>query len=210
MIDNIKTYLFDELDVLIGAPFTFVLGFSASASLVWLALSWRYGGVIETLKARIAARDDQIAEYKSKLAGATPDQARALIDALEARLRRLEPRRINPEVLREMIEILRFHPGSVYVAQDMQSPDARGLAVALSSVFNSASWEVRSPMVGGPANPPSEGIAVTVRDLNNLSERDRALFAAMDLVGHPYARRGGLRGFTGQEIDAEILITSMA
>ena len=210
MLDTIRTHFINELDVLIGAPVTFVLAFFVVASLVWFALRWRYDGIVTALEARIAIRDDQISQYKSKLEGATPEQARALIDALEARLQRLEPRRIEPKTVGDMIEILRLHPGSIDVAQDMQSPDARVLAVALSHVFNSAGWIVRSPMIVGPANPPSEGLAVTIKDLNNPSERDRALFAAMDLIGHPYTRRGGLRGFANQEIDAEILITSMA
>ncbi len=192
--------------MLTGAPVTFTLACLLIVGLVWVAMRWRYGGVVETLEARLVGRDDKIKDYQEKLEGASPDEAKARIDALESRLQRLEPRRIEQEECDTAREILSKFSGAVAVTQDMQSPDARPLSITLAGIFQSAGWDVSSPAVLGPANPPVEGIAVTIHDLNNPSDRDRAIFEAMDAIGHPYGRRGGLN--SREQLDAEILVTS--
>jgi hypothetical protein len=208
MFEWIKTYFLEEWDVLTSAPFTFLLATIVTGSLIWLAMRWRYEGIIDTLKSRLAAKDDKITDYKEKLEGASPDEAKAVIDALEKRLEKLEPRKLDRACGAKMVGILKAHAGKVDIAQDMQSADARLLAIALADVFSEAGWTVQSPAVLGPSNPPVEGIAVTVRDIEDLSEQDKAIFAAMEACGHPFDARGGLISRHDKDVDAEILITS--
>src|SRR5579859_7548993 len=76
-----------------------VLMFSAILGTVWWLMDWRYGGIISGRDGIIANKDSEITllrgqrdDYKDKLSGATPDQAKARIDDLENRLAKLEPR----------------------------------------------------------------------------------------------------------------------
>jgi hypothetical protein len=50
---------------------------------VWVAFNWSYGGVLASKNGQIELQDRQLADYKQKLDGATPEQARAKIEALE-------------------------------------------------------------------------------------------------------------------------------
>lgn len=210
MFESIKTYLIEELDVLMGAPVTFSIALMLVCGLCWFALRWRYEGVNASLRERIENRDEKLADYKSKLDGASPDEAKKRIDFLEEKLKSLEPRRVGREFAPQMVDILSTHAGAIDVTQDMMGSDNRGLSVGIGEVFRSAGWTVQMPMVGGPSNPPIEGIAVTVLNLSSLSARDKAVFAAMDKLGYPYARRGGLRQNPNHPVDVEILITTPA
>jgi acyl-CoA synthetase (AMP-forming)/AMP-acid ligase II len=62
---------------------------------VWIALNYLYGQQIASKDAQIQLLDRQVADYKDKLHGASPDQAKARIDALEKRLGQFEPRRLT-------------------------------------------------------------------------------------------------------------------
>jgi hypothetical protein len=54
---------------------------------VWWLMDWRYGAIVASKTGQIELQDRQLADYKQKLDGATPDQAKAKIDALERRVR---------------------------------------------------------------------------------------------------------------------------
>jgi hypothetical protein len=54
---------------------------------VWWLMDWRYGAIVASKAGQIELQDRQLADYKQKLDGATPDQAKAKIDALERRVR---------------------------------------------------------------------------------------------------------------------------
>jgi hypothetical protein len=54
---------------------------------VWGLMDWRYGAIVASKSGQIELQDRQLADYKQKLDGATPDQAKAKIDALERRVR---------------------------------------------------------------------------------------------------------------------------
>jgi len=54
---------------------------------VWVAFNWSYGAVLATKNGQIELQDRQLADYRDKLKGATPDQAKAKIDSLERTVR---------------------------------------------------------------------------------------------------------------------------
>jgi hypothetical protein len=54
---------------------------------VWVAFSWAYGGVLASKNGQIELQDRQLADYRDKLKGATPEEAKAKIDALEDKVR---------------------------------------------------------------------------------------------------------------------------
>ena len=59
--------------------------------MVWTTLDWADSARLKNKDEEIGLLVRQRDEYKDKLGGASPDQAKARIDALEARLKRVEP-----------------------------------------------------------------------------------------------------------------------
>jgi hypothetical protein len=66
---------------------TFFVILVLMAAVIWLMFTWSYGSVLASKNSQIELQDRQLADYKQKLDGATPDQARAKIEALERRVR---------------------------------------------------------------------------------------------------------------------------
>ncbi len=81
---------------------TFIVLAALIFGVVWWLMDWRYGSIITGRDGIIANKESEITllkgqrdDYKEKLSGGTPDQAKARIDSLEARLARVEHRRLN-------------------------------------------------------------------------------------------------------------------
>lgn len=210
MLGDFFTYVASEASVIADAPLIFAMAVLASATVVWWLVNLRFGGIIDSQKERLQARDEKIAEYKAKLEGAEPEEARAHIKDLEARLARLEPRRLSEAQRKAMVHCLRAAQGAVSIAADGACADGQGLARGVAAAFQEAGWQVSLPMVLGISNPPLSGISVAVPDLNHPTEVSRAIFAAMDAAGLIYEKRGGLPADPHRPQDAEILITSAA
>jgi hypothetical protein len=54
---------------------------------VWWLMDWRYGAIVASKTGQIELQDRQLADYKQKLDGASPDQAKAKMEALEHTIR---------------------------------------------------------------------------------------------------------------------------
>src|SRR4029077_20750334 len=54
---------------------------------VWVVINWSYSSILAGKNTQLETQDRQIADYKEKLGGASPDQAKAKLDALEEKVR---------------------------------------------------------------------------------------------------------------------------
>jgi hypothetical protein len=109
---------------------TFFLILVVIVGAVWLVFSFSYGQILASKDAQIQLQDRQITDYKEKLQGATPDQAKARIDDLENRLKRVEPRGLTDEQKRAFIQSARVPAGSGYqvsVTHEGRLPRLSGL-----------------------------------------------------------------------------------
>ena len=50
----------------------------------WIVVNWSYSALLSSKNGQIELQDRQLADYREKLKGATPEEAKAKIDALEA------------------------------------------------------------------------------------------------------------------------------
>jgi hypothetical protein len=164
---------------------------------VWWIMNWRYGDLIAGKESQIASKegqiqlqDRQIADYKSKLDGASPDQAKAKIEALEARLARVEPRRLSVKQRENLTTMLRPPQGSSYavdISRDMACADCPGLVADFNAAFNAAgSWAISNPMVGGVSNLPPLGIGVRCADTSNPTAEAKLVMDALRGAGIPF------------------------
>lgn len=91
-LQQIVERLWKEREVIGNAPVAFVLSLLALGAILFALFQWRYSDRLDSLEGRIKLKDDLIASYKTKLDGASPDQAKERIVALEARCSELRIR----------------------------------------------------------------------------------------------------------------------
>ncbi len=149
--------------LIMSAPWAFV---ALSAILLvagWAAGRFMFGERVETLKSRIADRDEKIADYKAKLDGASPDEAAKLIADLERRLAAIEPKSLTGSEYNRLKAALQTVRGAVSIQHDGTSSASKKLHSQIATAFIEAGWMVEMPMVMGISNPPLSGIGITPR-----------------------------------------------
>lgn len=169
--------------VIAQAPWVFVILTTLVFGVAWAVINHLKANRIETLEARLKLRDDEISDYKRKLSGATPDEAKARIDSLEGRLNQLMPRRITAEQREQICAALSSAPGNAEIGSDMACADAPAVSAGLTSAFQAAGWEVSRPSFMGLAVPPMSGLGLRVADPANLSEKESAVIKALRIAG---------------------------
>jgi hypothetical protein len=155
-----------------------------SALVAW-ALRWRWKGVvahkdarIESLEERVKLRDDRLIQNTSA------DEAHELIEALEARLDRLAPRRIPESTRPRILQALQPPSGTTWtigMSWNPLMPDTEPLARELRFLFREAGWTISDERAMGFDFPA--GITLTTRDPGDAS--DRAAREALRLTGLP-------------------------
>lgn len=153
---------------------------------VWWLMNWRYGGIISHKDSEISLLKGQRDDYKDKLSGATPDQAKARIDALETRLAALEPRRLTADQRSKLIAQLIPHFSSHETINIISeaSGDSHQLAADLVSVFQAAGgWHIQEGQAMGIGNRPPSGLGIHVEDTNNLSAPAKIITGAFKSAG---------------------------
>lgn len=151
-----------------AAPIPFAVAVLVASGLIWWALDWRYSSIVSNRDGEISLLKGQRDDYKDKLGGATPDQAKARIDALETRIALIEPRRLTTQQRASLASALRgsFQGDRRIDIVSETAGDAPQLAADLSSVFREAGgWRIQEPTVMGLGNRPPLGVAVQFPDL---------------------------------------------
>jgi hypothetical protein len=210
----------DGWPVIAAAPETFaaiMIAFIVVAvPSIWLVLNWSYRTRIENFQARLGSKDEQIAslqrqrdEYKNKLSGASPDEAKARIEALERRLIQVEPRRLAAEQREIIVRVLRSALGeahTVQVAYDAACADCNGYAAEVGAAIGAApGWTPINAMVMGPRMQSAKGLAVLVPDLNNPGQTASLLMRAFSEAGVAFE---ALRTPWGADVAAASVLVS--
>ena len=211
MNDSIK-YLFDEGRIVLQAPVAFATCICIVALAIWIVLSWTFTSQIANLQSRISLRDDQIADYKIKLGGATPDEAKKRLDALELQLKSLTPRRITIDQRQKITTIISHFKASIEILQDIAVADAKALSSDFALAFNDAGWQTNVPGVMGAGGvPPKTGLALRVNDLHNLSPAEVSVKSALEAASIAFDLQMSARRLTpagGPTPDVSILVTT--
>jgi hypothetical protein len=149
LVDEILKHLVEEAASISQAPLAFIACLLLAAAFMWIVLNWRYAAVaahknerIACLEERVKLRDDQL---NNKVQSTSGDEARKLIEALQARVAELAPRTLTKEQRATITQGL--HPPheaawSIRLTWDGLAPDAETLAEEFQSVFRDAGWRV--------------------------------------------------------------------
>ena len=190
--DSVVKYVAGEWQVILQAPLAFALCLIVIFGLAYSVARWRYTGSIETLESRIKLRDDQVAEYKQKLSGATPDEAKARLDALEKQISALVPRRLSMEQKNTIRKRINQRTGVIVIMHDLAAVDAKGYAIDFINVFREAGWIVSNPTVMGIGRHPNTGIALSVVDENKLRPSEIEFRSTLEAAGIVFDIHSGL------------------
>ena len=200
--------------MILQAPGTFLTASVIAAGLIWAAMTWSYSSQISNLQSRLSLRDDQILDYKSKLDGATPAEARKRLDDLERQVRALSPRRLTPQQKDKIAKALVGVSGTIEIAQDMAVADVKAYTGDFALVFKSAGWTVYLPSVMGVGNPPPTGIGLMVANTASLTAAETAVKRALESAEIGFdiqtENRHTSPSFPGMRLepDAKLLLTT--
>ena len=109
---------------------------------VWVAFNWSYGGVLASKNGQIELQDRQLADFRDKLKGATPEQAKDKIDSLEGTLRKMignnwEPLR-RPQIASFAIKLKEIEKSRAQIMYE--NPRGKELAQSILEAFKEAGW----------------------------------------------------------------------
>lgn len=169
--------------MILQAPVTFIVAVIIIFGLVWQGMNWTYSTQIEDLKSRISLRDDQLSDYKNKLNGATPDEAKKRLDSLELQVKSILPRRLTDAQKSKLKLILSVQAGTITIAQDMAVADAKAFSGDLASTFQSAGWRTILPGIMGVNVVPPTGVALQVQNQASLSPLEALTKKALEDAG---------------------------
>lgn len=161
--------------------------------LVWGTVNWAYQARLSGKDAEISLLQRQRDDYKDKLGGASPDEAKARIDKLETQIKSLIPRKLTDDQRSRLAALLARMPGIVAMVSDMAVFDARALAGDFTIAFNGAGWQTQASAILGPSNPPLRGIGLIVPDPGLLTPKQALMVECLTAIGVEFdLQRGNL------------------
>jgi hypothetical protein len=145
-MDLIK-YILGEFSVISGAPIAFILSIIAVSLLIFYLMRWGYGRENSYLRT-------QVDDYKEKLKGASPQEARDRIDELEKAAKITIGQKWPPLSSAESKQIsdaVRPYDKANYVFIGYANVLGLDLANSLGDCFKTAGWKV-DMNAGAPAD----------------------------------------------------------
>ena len=184
-----------EWPIVRAAPRSVILLVCAASTLVFMVTRYLDSSELSSAKALVELKDAMIADYKDKLSGATPIEAKNRIDALEAKLKLLDARRLTPAQILAITNKLKNQKGNLDIAQDMGAPQLRGLVADFSVAANNAGWTTSQSELMGLKDFPPSGVSLIVNDASALNPTEAMMKAALEAAAVPFdvANGSGLK-----------------
>jgi hypothetical protein len=155
-----------------------------------------FGGRIGHLKSEIGLLTARVQDYKDKLSGKTPEEAKAQIDALSARIAALEPRHLTLEQVQTITQHVTI-PGTarpmLRMGYEISVSDAKLYGEGFVAAFQDAGWHVDGAVMTGPS-APSCGLAVWVKDAQNPTDYERLVIAGLRAASVEFEIQTGVVG----------------
>ena len=213
VLDLFKTYIVEPWRMIADAPVPYLMTAIVIGLAIWAAHKWAYGHRLEKKDDTIALLDREVADYKRKLDGATPDEARAKIDELKEEIqqfkRQFGPRTFTPHQKKAFISCLskyRDQKVSLCVDHDATGGDCNRYAREIAAaIVDATGWPMRQGTVIGPSRTAGCGLALIVRDAANLPPAAMAIAAAFHAAGVPFEI---ISPSPHQDIDLTLLVSA--
>jgi hypothetical protein len=192
-VEEIAKYLAGEWAVISGAPVAFFAATLVAALVIWRAMEWAYRHRLDGAQEESERLTRELGDYRNKLAGATPDEAKERIEALERQITELLPRRLTSAQMDSLRENL--HAGVpqaptayfVEIAHDMGCTDAQSFKGQLMNAFQSAGgWAISGPAVLGIGTLPPTGLGIHAIDPSRPQGGEKIIADAFTKAGIPF------------------------
>ena len=146
--------------------------------------NWYYAGQIASKNSLIDLQKGRLDDFKEKLNGASPDEAKTRMKALQAEVDALKPRRLSPEQRQTLHTILSRQPSTMKILSDAACSDCQPYARALAGAFRESGWQARDAMLMGSTSYPSDGgLAVYVSDRASPLPAETLMIEALTAAG---------------------------
>jgi hypothetical protein len=165
-----------------GSICTLISVYIATATAIFFTVRWSFQSVLDHRDAEIALLKTGLDSYKDKLNGATPAEARARIDELEAHVERLQDnaraRHLTKSQVFTISQALSGTNFSIDIVQDWAARDAENFSSFLFNAFERGGWDPGNPSVTGDFNVPT-GLAVVVNNPLIRTEAEELVIRAL-------------------------------
>lgn len=179
-LQDFQDFFAGEWVVVSGAPFGFAAAILAAALLLYWIFRARYQDRLDTLEQRLKLRDDQISQFQSKVGSTSPDEVKARIDALEARVHAIAPRRATEAQKASIKADIASAPGIAQFRYDSGGGDSKSFGEELREVFRGAGWRTSSlNVLSASMMTSTTGLLVIVTDPTNLTSKQSSVVAAL-------------------------------
>jgi hypothetical protein len=162
-----------EAKVVAAAPILFAGIVAVAAVVIWGVLHWSYQATLSAKDRHVAMLERRVAAYRESASGATPDEARRRIEALETELKtlrlRLQPRRLTAAQRQTILDHSRLpagaRPYALSVLYEADCGDCKPFAEDLASALQaSEGWQADMEVFAPPIERPRYGLGIRVPD----------------------------------------------
>ncbi len=166
-----------------GAPWSLSGIGVVIVSCTWLFVNYINSATISAKDATIETLRTERDDYKTKLSGATPDEAKARITALEAKIKDIEPRAILKDQKIILNTLISGLPNSasreVWIAYYDRCIDCSAYAVDFMHLFPIPPWSVNMITMGKSPLASPKGLALLVPDVTHLTVEANTIVTAL-------------------------------
>jgi len=197
MVDREK--IAEQVATVKSAPIPFFITVAAVCGLAWLAINWAYSSVLAGKNTQIEMQDRQIADYKEKLNGASPDQAKKQIEDLQAKVtalaKHIDPRSLTAEQERIFIQAATVSAkAGVRVSSDVACTDCAIYGGEIIRILSSAGWDPTNGITVGPPIHPETGMALSLSNPQSPTPDESKLVGALRAANVPFDLIGNTGG----------------
>jgi hypothetical protein len=211
MLDQLTMHIVAQARAIADVPVAFIGSLLVVGAIVYLSMRWRYRRVTSELEIRLKLSEGRLAEFAEKLNTVSPDEAKARVDELEARLsvltQQLSPRRLTDRqrvIMRDVIVRPVRVNCSIDIEHDMSCSDCKNYAQDFCAVFAAIpDWRVNALGFYDLEQIPASGLGLHVVDPDNLTTTEFLVLNALQQAGIPH---DVVRGRT-QQTDVGLLVT---
>lgn len=191
MYELFEKHVLGQWQTVLDAPVPNITAAVVIGLLIWAVHKWAYAQRLEKKDEAIALLDREVMDYRRKLDGASPDEAREQITRLQAEVNELRqaflPRHLPVDQRKALTEqLLKFPVSGTFkmaVVHDAACADCNRFASEIRSALQAVtSWDVRSGMVIGVSRQPETGLAILVYG-NEPPIEAKAISAAFKACG---------------------------
>ena len=203
-----------EWGLILQAPWIAIDAALGVAGLAWRIVTWSYAGRLANTESELRLKNTQLDDYREKLKGATPDEAKARIEDLAADVTYLRkhalPRTLSESQLRD-IETAASAAGfsTIAIMYKELGFDTARLAEVLRSAFDAAGWGgITAPLSTGMMRyPGTSALAVLVRYVNSRSRPELAVIEGFTRSGLDFEVFQMMPGFGHANSEVVVLVT---